>query len=105
MRRGRTALGEACAHEHSDIVTFLLAVGADLNVRNMPYGRTALQIATDTGAADIVRQLLQQGGDVNLKNDRVRNSTPLHWACSKGHLDIIKMLLEVTSTRTTRASF
>jgi ankyrin repeat protein len=30
-----------------------------------------------------------------LKNDRVRNSTPLHWASSKGHVDIIKLLLQV----------
>ncbi len=121
--RGRTALGEACAHEHTDIVTFLISAGASLDIRSMPFGRTALQIAADTGQtpapqffriirinvepnpgnADIVRLLLQQGADVNVKNDKVRNSTPLHWASSKGHLHIMKMLLEVAAAATQRA--
>jgi ankyrin repeat protein len=35
-----------------------------------------------------------------LKNDRVRNSTPLHWASSKGHVDIIKLLLQVSAQAT-----
>jgi ankyrin repeat protein len=56
-----------------------------------------INIEPNPGNADIVRLLLQQGADVNLKNDKVRNSTPLHWASSKGHLHIMKMLLEVVT--------
>jgi hypothetical protein len=97
--RGRTALGEASAHANMDVFMLLLAAGADLNVRNMPYGRTALHIAVDSGNADIARLLLLYGADANIKNDRVRNSTPLHWASSKGHVDIINLLLQVATSR------
>ena len=97
--RGRTALGEASAHANMDVFMLLLAAGADLNVRNMPYGRTALHIAVDSGNADIARLLLLYGADANIKNDRVRNSTPLHWASSKGHVDIINLLLQVATAR------
>jgi ankyrin repeat protein len=96
--RGRTALGEASAHANMDVIMLLLAAGADLNVRNMPYGRTALHIAVDSGNADIARLLLLHGADANIKNDRVRNSTPLHWASSKGHVDIINLLLQVATS-------
>ena len=71
-----------------------------MNVRNMPYGRTALHIAVDSGNADIARLLLLHGADANIKNDRVRNSTPLHWASSKGHVDIINLLLQVATSPT-----
>jgi ankyrin repeat protein len=98
--RGRTALGEASAHANMDVIMLLLAAGADLNVRNMPYGRTALHIAVDSGNADIARLLLLHGADANIKNDRVRNSTPLHWASSKGHVDIINLLLQVATSPT-----
>jgi ankyrin repeat protein len=96
--RGRTALGEASAHARTDVFMLLLAAGADLNVRNMPYGRTALHIAVDNGNVDVARLLLLYGADANIKNDRVRNSTPLHWASSKGHVDIINLLLQVSNS-------
>ena len=67
-----------------------------MNARSLPYGRSALQIAADTGDAAVVL-LLRHGADANLKNDRVRNSTPLHWASSKGHVEIMKLLLQVTT--------
>ena len=68
-----------------------------MNARSLPYGRSALQIAADTGDAAVVLLLLRHGADANLKNDRVRNSTPLHWASSKGHAEIMKLLLQVTT--------
>ena len=36
---------------------------------------------------------LLTGADANLKNDRVRNSTPLHWASEGGHVDVIKWVV------------
>ena len=53
-----------------------------------------------------MRLLLQNGGDVDLR-DHVRvvksylivqnNSSALHWACAKGQLEIVRMLLEAGS--------
>jgi len=40
-----------------------------------------------------LEELIQDGSDVN-EPDWDRGSTPLHWACAKGNLDAIEVLLE-----------
>jgi uncharacterized glyoxalase superfamily protein PhnB len=40
-----------------------------------------------------VKLLLKRGVDVNLR-DRLDRATPLHWAASRGHLDVVKHLAD-----------
>jgi ankyrin repeat protein len=61
------------------------------------HNLTALHFAARMGSAQIVGSLLQMPGmKVNVLDDRC--FTPLDLAIEKGHLDVVKLLLEYTST-------
>jgi uncharacterized protein len=51
-----------------------------------------LLAATRKGDVAAVKQLLDQGADVNAKTRY--NSTPLFFACDRGHLEVAKLLIE-----------
>ena len=53
--------------------------------------RQLLHAARDGGLAR-VEQALQNGADVNV-NTLEGGMTPLHWACMRGHLDVVRYLL------------
>ncbi len=58
---------------------------------------TALHFAARMGSAQIVRSLLQMPGiEVNVQDDR--SFTPLDLAIEKGHVEVVELLLEYTST-------
>jgi len=58
---------------------------------------TALHFAARMGSAQIVGSLLQMPGmEVNVQDDR--SFTPLDLAIEKGHVEVVKLLLEYTST-------
>ncbi|CAK9264898.1 unnamed protein product [Sphagnum jensenii] len=58
---------------------------------------TALHIAARKGSAQIVGSLLQMPGvEVNVQDDR--SFTPLDLAIEKGHVEVVELLLEYTST-------
>ena len=48
--------------------------------------------AVERGDTIEVKRLLEAGADVNAKNEF--GSTPLHWACVYGRLEIARLLLE-----------
>ena len=57
---------------------------------------TALHYASQNGFAEIVRALLMNGASKTIRNSW--GTTPLHVACSAGHLEVTKSLLEFDSS-------
>jgi ankyrin repeat protein len=77
-----------------ELVTFLISVHADVNIRNWE-GATPLAAAAMAGQTGIVKVLLEHGANPNLafsSSDAVLG-TPLLLAASNNHLDIVQMLL------------
>lgn len=60
----------------------------DVNVRSL-QGETPLMLAALKGQLDLCRKLLEREADVNKPG-----WTPLHYAASGGHSDIVALLLE-----------
>lgn len=57
------------------------------------YGRTAMHYASDQGNASVVQLLLTNGCNVN--NPCTSESmSPLHLACSKGHIEVAALLVK-----------
>ena len=57
-------------------------------------GRTALYRASNEGNANLVDKLLQMEANAELKSDVHNGKTPLQVASYKGHLNVIKLLVE-----------
>ncbi len=91
----KSALGEgllaAAKKGDADALEGLLAKGADVNASNA-YGATALSFAADKGHLEVVKLLLRHKADVNVK-DTFYKFSPLDWAVSRAHVDIVKALL------------
>ena len=86
-RFGDTALSEAAAHRHIDIVLMLLDAGADLNLGN----ETPLYIAAGNGHIDIIQILIDAGADLNSVNHL--NQTPLYFAIYNNQVPIASLLI------------
>ncbi|UCD49555.1 MAG: ankyrin repeat domain-containing protein [Phycisphaerales bacterium] len=83
-----TALIEAAAHGHRDIVQLLIDRGADVNMKGEAwYG--PLHAASAGGYVEIVELLLDHGADVSI----FHHDKPLHYAAKNGHITIAEMLL------------
>ena len=73
----------------SKVLTVLLAQPKiDVEARNSK-DESPLMLASLRGMAELVRQLLDKGADVNKPG-----WTPLHYAATSGHLQIMDLLLE-----------
>ena len=87
-------LYSASSDGYEAIVTILLALGTDVNVKN-DYGSTALHIASFNGheavVAKLLAALLTAGGDVSLKT--LKGSTALYIASQNGHEAVVDKLL------------
>lgn len=73
-----------------------LSSPVELVLGTQPIGRVALTIAIRHGRKEIVRRLLQEEFDIHIPNYRpgILFETPLSLACSLGHLEIVKLLLQ-----------
>ncbi len=87
---GFTALIAAASNGHSDLVSLLLDVGADPDVKT-DLGYTALMFAALDGYVETVKLLLGAEAKVNVKNDE--GATALILAALNGHYEVVESLL------------
>ena len=73
-------------------VQSFLQQGTDVNVKNR-YGTTALMFACDKGNLEMVNFLIEKGADLKVK-DTFYGSSPLDWAISNNHQEVVKALLK-----------
>ncbi|KAM0257093.1 hypothetical protein ACHAQJ_004557 [Trichoderma viride] len=118
---GQTALQAACMQGHEEIVNCLLGAGADVHFcGGNNFQRTGLQLACGQGNEKIVHMLLEAGSEINMSpatNHGIRvltqshqtthslpktfavarynGRTALQAASERGHLSIVKLLLEL----------
>ena len=89
---GITPLMVACRGGHGEVVSALIAAGADVNAACTPGGGTALLVAVKEGRTEIVSQLIAAGADAN-QNHGLHDITLLMIASMDGHRDIVAALL------------
>ena len=88
---GRTALHYAAENGHSNIVTFLLAHGAESNVVDSD-GRTPISLATEATEPHCFLSLLRQSYDVSAKD--CDGYTMIHHAAKNGNIAALIALKE-----------
>ncbi|MFN3714180.1 MAG: ankyrin repeat domain-containing protein [Alcanivoracaceae bacterium] len=86
----RTALMAAVSEEHEDVVTALLAAGADTSLKSRA-GDTALSLAVTNNAMAVAVQLINAKADPNLPG--AGGVPPLYSAAQAGHDQLAGMLL------------
>ena len=93
---GRTLLHYASGAGCLELVTLLLRLGTDANIKDAgghtPLYRVANECGSEAGP-EIVRALVRAGADVNASAGIMR-CTPLHMAARRGHTQIAKALLD-----------
>ncbi|XP_061442853.1 ankyrin repeat and KH domain-containing protein 1 isoform X2 [Rhineura floridana] len=89
---GNTALTYACAGGFVDIVKVLLKAGANIEDHN-ENGHTPLMEAASAGHVEVAGVLLEYGAGINTHSNEFKESA-LTLACYKGHLDMVRFLLE-----------
>jgi len=98
-KQGTTPLVLAAAWGHLDILKYLIAQGADLNVRSDKHN-TALICAARNDHIAAVAALLEAGAAVDLQGEHER--TALIWAGIKGRRDIAALLTQYNADPTIR---
>ena len=88
---GLSPLMGAAAGGHPDVVQYLLAHGAEVNVTNDQW-QTPLMLAAMAGNLECVTLLLNAGAKVDAKARG--GATVLGFAVTTGHLDIIQLLVQ-----------
>lgn len=76
---------------HLPIVDYLLAHGADIDIRDS-HGKTALMYAVERGKVDVVKLLIARGADMFAKADYDYNNTALKLAENTGKTEIVPVL-------------
>ena len=88
---GFTPLLAAAAHDHLDVITFLLSQNSDVNAVDKDQGWTALHYAARNGNTAAVKLLLSKKANINAKGRY--GDTPLHVAAEQDHRDVVDVLL------------
>uniref|UniRef100_A0A8C9S3A6 Ankyrin repeat and KH domain containing 1 n=1 Tax=Scleropages formosus TaxID=113540 RepID=A0A8C9S3A6_SCLFO len=86
-----TALTLACAGGHEELVSVLLARGANIEHRDKK-GFTPLILAATAGHVGVVEVLLDKSADIEAQSERTKD-TPLSLACSGGRQEVVELLL------------
>ncbi|KAJ8305758.1 hypothetical protein KUTeg_016303 [Tegillarca granosa] len=60
--------------------------------------------AAATGDFDALEDYIKAGKDINLKDEEWSDRTPLHWACAKGYVEVIRLLMENDAKGTARTT-
>lgn len=85
------ALIQAAANDHIQVIQFLLANGADVNVRGRD-NLTPLMAASDAGHQEIVRLLISNGADVNAVNSSGKSALIFASDPRDPHPEVVKLL-------------
>ena len=91
--QGFTPLVWAAREGFAEIVAFLLDKGADPNHNDEWMKANAGHKAAFWGRASVMRLLVQHKLDINARGG-YNGYTPLHDAVARGHIDVVKVLLE-----------
>ena len=91
---GLTPLHTACRGGQKEVVELLISKGADLNAKitsapavlSQTLGATPLHHSSSLGHKDVVELLIAKGADINARKNN--NQTPMHEACSTGHIHL-----------------
>ncbi len=86
---GYTPLHWAAIDGRKDVITLLLARGADVNARN-PQGATPLHMAAGSGRKEAAEVLLKNGAYMHSRD--VNDFTPMARAEAGGHKDVVELL-------------
>ena len=97
VNQGITVLAKACAENHSNVASQLLAAGADIN-KASHTGATPLHLASNRHGNDALSLLLLAGAEVN-KAD-IDGKPPLYDAVFMENIDGVKLLSSYGATRT-----
>jgi len=91
----KTALLMATYKNNVDIIKLLIEKGANVDTKNN-RGDTVLHIAAYMGYDNLVKLYLQHVSVVDHINDQTHTTkyTALHFATFKGHIDIVRLLIE-----------
>jgi ankyrin repeat protein len=90
-QNGQTALHIAAMNGKVDIVTILIARGANVNIQD-DQGVTPLMLASKTGKVDAVKALIAQGAKLEAQDKLGENA--LHIAAANGKKDVVEVLLD-----------
>lgn len=90
--QANTPLMYACAGGHLDVVKLLIEHGANVEDHNA-NGHTPLMEAASAGHVAVAKILVENGASINSHSDEFKESA-LTLACYKGHLDMVRFLLE-----------
>jgi ankyrin repeat protein len=99
-RDPRQILGNALVHAaawgRAEVVEYLLAHGAEMNLitAGFDYSGTALHYAAFGGHREMVDQLLRQGADPTILDTKI-GKLPEDWAEHNGHHELAEYLREV----------
>lgn len=89
---GNTALIYACCGGYEDVVKVLLDHEAEIESHN-ENGHTPLMEAASGGHVNVAKLLLERGACINSHSNEFKESA-LTLACYKGHVDMVKFLLD-----------
>jgi uncharacterized protein len=90
-KEGRCALVAAAYKNRLEIVDVLIAVGADVNMKDNTL-QSAYLISTSDGYTELLKKTLKAGADVHSTDSY--NGTGLIRAADRGHVEIIRELLK-----------
>lgn len=90
-QNGQTALHMAAMNGKVDILTILIARGANVNIQD-DEGVSPLMVAAKAGQLEAVQALIAQGAKIELQDKLGENA--LHIAAGHGKKDVVEALLD-----------
>lgn len=92
MFAGHTALQAASQNGHVELIKVLMKYDVDMEVEDKD-GDRAVHHAAFGDEPEVIKLLHRGGADLNARNKR--RQTPLHIGVNKGHIGVVKVLLDL----------